>query len=107
MYTRVQIELKIIDNSFMGNIIRKIFAFFVAFIVAGIIVNVGRFLGPFIAGTIIGIFDIAPGGPNGARLFEAVGNIVLVFIILPVSIKVYKKIAPSKEFIKKPTPLKK
>ena len=106
MYTRVQIELKIIDNSFMGNIIRKIFAFFVAFIVAGIIVNVGRFLGPFIAGTIIGIFDIAPGGPNGARLFEAVGNIVLVFIILPVSIKVYKKIAPSKEFIKKPTPLK-
>ena len=106
MYTRVQIELEIIDNSFMGNIIRKIFAFFVAFIVAGIIVNVGRFLGPFIAGTIIGIFDIAPGGPNGARLFEAVGNIVLVFIILPVSIKVYKKIAPSKEFIKKPTPLK-
>jgi hypothetical protein len=97
MYTRVQIELEIMDNSFMGNIIRKIFALFVAFIVAGIIVNVGRFLGPIIAGTIIGIFDIAPGGPNGARLLEAVGNIVLVFIILPVSIKVYKRMTRVKK----------
>ena len=71
--------------------------FFVALIVAGIIVNVGRFLGPVLAGTIIGIFDIAPGGPRGASLLESVGNIVLLLIILPVSIKVYKKIAPSKE----------
>ena len=81
----------------MGRIIRKIFAFFVAFMVAGLIVNVGRFLGPFIAGTIIGVFDMAPGGARGVMLFESVGNIVLLLIILPVSIKVYKRMTRVKK----------
>ena len=78
-------------------ILRKIFAVFIAFMVAGLIVNVGRFLGPVLVGTIIGIFDIAPGGPRGASLLESVGNIILVLIILPVSIKVYKRMTRVKK----------
>ena len=90
----------------MGNIIRKIFAVFVALIVAGILVNLGRFIGPVLAGYIVVAFDI-PGGPSNARLLESFGNIILLILVWFPSVKVYKKIAPSKEFIKKPTPLKK
>lgn len=86
--------------------LRKVFAFIVAFIVAGILVNLGRFIGPSLAGYIVVAFDI-PGGPNNASLLESFGNIILLFLVAYPSIKVYKKIAPSKEFIKKSTPLKK
>ena len=76
--------------------LRKVFAFIVAFIVAGILVNLGRFIGPSLAGYIVVAFDI-PGGPNNARLLESVGNIFLLFIVLYISIKVYKRITRVKE----------
>ena len=76
--------------------LKKVFAFIVAFIVAGILVNLGRFIGPSLAGYIVVAFDI-PGGPNNARLLESVGNIFLLFIVLYISIKVYKRITRVKE----------
>ena len=78
--------------------LRKVFAFIVAFIVAGILVNLGRFIGPSLAGYIVVAFDI-PGGPNNARLLESVGNIVAVFLMLYVGIKVYKRITRPKKDI--------
>ena len=78
--------------------LRKVFAFIVAFIVAGILVNLGRFIGPSLAGYIVVAFDI-PGGPNNARLLESVGNIFLLFIVLYISIKVYKRITRPKKDI--------
>ena len=78
--------------------LRKVFAFIVAFIVAGILINLGRFIGPSLAGYIVVAFDI-PGGPNNARLLESVGNIFLLFIVLYISIKVYKRITRPKKDI--------
>lgn len=76
--------------------LRKVCAFIVAFLVAGALGELLKLLGPYLGGYIVVAFDI-PGGPNNARLLESVGNIVAVFLMLYVGIKVYKRITRVKE----------
>ena len=78
--------------------LRKVFAFIVAFLVAGGLGELLKLLGPYLGGYIVVAFDI-PGGPDNARLLESFGNIVAVFLMLYVGIKVYKRITRPKKDI--------
>lgn len=80
----------------MNVTFRKIFAFIVAFFVAGLLAEFGRLIGPAIGGYFVMAFDI-PGGPNNARFLESIGNILLFAIIVYVGIKVYKRMTRIKE----------
>ena len=81
----------------MGITLRKVFAFIVAFLVAGGLGELLKLLGPVLAGWTIMAFDISPIGANGVGLLESIGNIVAVFLMLYVGIKVYKRITRVKE----------
>ncbi|MDB4140129.1 hypothetical protein N9746_06430 [Candidatus Thioglobus sp.] len=86
--------------------LRKIFAAFIALVV---FTYLGKFLillGIVLAGYTINFFDIQPGEGINPDTLESIGLIVNVLISGYVGLKVYKKIAPSKEIIKKSTPLK-
>ena len=72
--------------------LRKVFAFIVAFFVAGLLIEFLRLIGPVIGGYLVMAFNI-PGGPNNAMLLESIGGIFLFVIVLYVSIKVYKRMA--------------
>ena len=89
------------------KIIKTIFAAFFALIVFVVLTRFLIILGMVLAGYTISFFDIKPGEGIDPVTLESIGLIVNVFISGYVGLKVYKKIAPSKEFIKKPTPLKK
>jgi len=78
----------------MGKIIRKIFAVFVAFFVAGGLGELLKLLGPAFAGWIIMAFDLTP---NGLKTIEGIGNIAAVLIMLYVGLKVYKRMTRVKK----------
>ena len=80
----------------MKIILRKVFAFIVAFSIAGLLAQFGRLIGPAIGGYFVMAFDI-PGGPNNARFLESIGNILLFAIVVYVGIKVYKRLTRNKE----------
>ena len=90
----------------IGNIIKKIFAAFIALCVFYYFSRFLILLGIVLAGYTINFFDIQPGEGINPDTLESIGLIVNVLISGYVGLKVYKKIAPSKEFIKKSTPLK-
>jgi len=76
----------------MNTAFRKLFAFFVAFFVAALLMEALRFTGPFLAGWVIMALNIPPLRAQNVATLEASGNIFLAFIIFYVGIKVYKKL---------------
>ena len=83
----------------MRIILRKVFAFIVAFFVLAGLSQLFLFLGPALAGWTIYFLDIPPVGEQGIRTIESVGLIVNLAISLYVCFKVYKKIARPKKDI--------
>ena len=81
----------------MGKIIRKIFAVFVAFFVAGGLGELLKLLGPAFAGWIIMAFDLTPNRALHIETIEAIGNIAAVLIMLYVGLKVYKRMTRVKK----------
>ena len=82
----------------MGNIIKKIFAAFVALIVLYVFSRFLIVFGIVVAGYTISFFNIQPGEGINPDTLESIGLIANLFISGYVGLKVYKRITRVKEY---------
>lgn len=75
----------------MNKMLRSIVGIIVALLGMGAIGQVLIFLGPFIGGVIVTVFDLSP-NPRLATNMESAGNIFVLIFSIYIGVKVYKKI---------------